>query len=404
MRIRQLYALLIVGILLTMLAGCSNGNNTVTQKFGISGRVVDTNGAANINTPVTLSKGGVVLGTTNTNTVGNFAFASQTSNYFVVDVAASDRNVRTIFGPFFLPTSGPITIVAPTQNQLPDTPTTPVNDTATLIVEAFNPNGVQVSQFSVKVGTMATVSSVVNNPAFAVVKNIPTTSPPTGTDIVLTNLANGGTATVKGVKFTANTVVLLQGVIPNGNTVNTFTAAGTVINSVTQASIPNLKVAIRELSNFTTTSSGIGAFSFTQVPAGVFNLQGSSNAASGVASVFPAFGGPFSGTSTAVALPKLLAFTQADLPNVVPGGITIPFNNTATLVVYAERANALIGLATVKVQGRTATSTTPVVITDLAPTNGSDIEVSTTSPVGDVILRNIPLPQNTITVVTAFIP
>lgn len=398
MRIKLLIALLGLSILLFTLAGCT-GNNS-PQTFTLNGRVVDSSGVGLNNATVALVQNGTIVATTNTSN-GNFVFTNLTPGTFTVEVAGSATNVRTVSGPIVIPFSGIFTIVAPAQNQLPGNVTTPINGTATLVVEAKNPSGAQVQQFSVKVGALATVTSTLNNPAFAVVTGIPTTTPPTGVDIVVTNTANGGTVTLKGVKFTTNTVSLLNVTIPNGTVANTFSASGTVENGVTAGGVQNINIAIRAMSGFTAVSNNTGAFAFVNVPAGAYSLQANSNA-SAVATTFPAFAGPFSGTTTAVALSPVFVLTQADLPN-VNAGITVPTNGTATLVVYAIRGNTQFGNVTVHALGQTATGASPVVLTGLTATPaGTNIEVLAGG--GDVILNSIPLPGNNITVVTAYIP
>lgn len=396
MRIKLLLALLGLGLVLA-LVGCGGNETPVTAN--LTGTVVGSNNLAIPNSTITLFQNGQQVGQPFVSQNGRFTFTNLNPGTFTLIVNATANNVRKVFGPVALLQDQTVTIPTRTLAELPGGVTNPVGS-ATLVVEANNGIGVPINQFSVKVGSLATVPSTLNNPSFAVVTGIPAQSQ----NITVTNTENGGTVTIPNVPFSNDTVTLLNVFVPTGGIANRFTATGVVSNAETNQPIAGLNVAIREIANSTKQTDANGAFTFANLPAGVFSLALSSTPTNASSSIFTTFAGPFNGTSSAVNLPPVFTFTREQA---AAAGIPIPTNGKATLVVYAvSRVNntvEIINNATVIVQGQQFTGSTPLAIPDLVASNlGSDVEVKANNQ--DVILKKVPLKADDITIVTAFIP
>ena len=395
MRVKVLLAFLGLGLALA-LVGCS-GNE---KAFTVTGTVTDLSGNL-VSGTATMLQDSIVVKTVNF-TNGKLVVSSLPVGVYAMEITGMNL-VPTYVG-LFSPTQNPtLKIAVPTVAELNARGiATPDAGSSTLFATAVDTSGNQLAlakaplpQFSVKVGTMAAVPSTLNNPSYAVVTGIT----PGEQQVVVTNTANNGETVFPEVTFVSGQFTALLAIVPSGGILNEFNANGSVSDAATAQGIPDLNVAVRELTDISTTTNAVGNFSYTDLSANVYTLKLNSNTQSS-ASIFTTFAGPFAGSSGTVTLPSVSTFKQNETGS-IDGGITVPTDGTATLVVYAN--GATVTSAVVKVQGKTGTGAPPIIITGLtATTTGSDIEVQADGQ--DVVLKSVPLAANNITVVTAFIP
>jgi len=397
MRIKLLSALL--GFcLLTVLVGCS-GNGT--SGLSIFGGVFSTGGTRAPNSTVTLFRSGTQVRSPFTSNTGAFSFRNLSPGTYTLLATGGANTVPTLVGPFDVRTTRIINITTPTLQELQTQTgvTTPTNNTTTVVVEAFDSVGNALPQFSVTIGNQ-TVQSTPNSPAFAIVQNV-MGSPQS---ILVTNPATGQTVELPGVTFTPGTILFVRAIFSPTR----FGVSGNVSNSVTGTAGSNQNVAIPSSGSAAVRTNSQGQFEFTNVRPGTYIIKTSSRT-SGSSATFTGFAGPFTGSGAMVDLPTIFTFTRNDLGTVVPGGVTIPTNGTATLVIYAVTRNAagvtsILPNATALVEGRnfTAVGAVPVVATGLTKSSGTAIQVTANGKT--VVLTDVPIAVNTITVINAFIP
>lgn len=385
MRVKLLLVLLGLGLVLPLLVGCNNDDETA---FTVGGTITNQGVPQGAATVALLQNGTVVRTAVNTNIAGQFNFTDLPAGTYTI--AVTNNGVTTLYGPVTVTNQNVniASIESPTPATLP-AGVLPTLTTASLVAFGIDQSGTLVP---VRAQINALAPTAAGNPV--VLNGItPTTAP-----VTITNAATGQAVTFPAVTFTANQVTIIRATFP---VVQQFTISGTLTNNAGTALGAGNTVTL--LSNGTAISSATslatGAFTLSNVNPGTFALQftGPNNVTTIVA---PA---TVSGQNITQ---NIAAPTTAELNAL---GIATPPTGTAALVVFVTDTLGAPKAATVTINTTpplTANSslTAPAVIQGILTTGPFTVTISTLGGTPLLSIPGVTFSNAAFTVIRAIVP